>query len=167
MASREEEVKIRQIIACFTPGYGERPQLVARLAQELEAELLGLFIEDLELLRFASLPFAREIGIASAQARSMDVASLERQLRAQARALEQALAAILGPGPTAWTLRVERASPLAAIEAALAQVLEPALLIPPGGRLAGERRRVKKKALTKQALQQWLAAGRPVIILPE
>jgi hypothetical protein len=167
VASREEEVRIRRVIACFAPGYGGRPELVARLAQELEAELLGLFIEDVELLRFASLPFAREIGIASAQARSMDVASLERQLRGQARALEQALAAILGPGPAGWSLRVERSSPLVAIEAALAQVLEPALLIPPGGRLAGERRRVKKKELTKEALKQWLAAGRPVVVLPE
>ena len=167
MASREEDVGIRRVIACFSPGYGRRPEQVARLAQELEAELQGLFIEDVELLRFASLPFAREIGIASAQARSMDVASLERQLRAQARALEQALAAILGPGPAGWSLRVERSSPLVAIEAVLAHLLEPALLIPPGGRLAGERRRVKKKELTKQALKQWLAAGRPVIILPE
>jgi len=167
VASREEEVRIRRVIACFSPGYGGRPELVARLAQELEAELLGLFIEDVELLRFASLPFAREIGIASVQARSMDVASLERQLRAQARALEQALEAILGPGPTGWSLRVERSSPLVAIEAVLAQVLEPALLIPPGGRLAGERRRVKKKELTKEALKQWLAAGRPVVVLPE
>lgn len=167
MASREEEVRIRRVIACFAPGYGGRPEPVARLARELEAELLGLFIEDVELLRFASLPFAREIGGASAQARTLDLASLERQLRAQARALEREIAAILGPGPAGWSLRVERSSPLMAIEAALEQVLEPALLVPPGGKLAGEQRRVKKRELTKEALKQWLAAGRPVVILPE
>lgn len=167
MASREKEVRIRRVIACFSPGYGGRPELVARLAKELEAELLGLFIEDVELLRFASLPFAREIGTASVESRALDLASLERQLRAQARALEQALAAILGPGPAGWSLRVERTSPVSAIEAVLAQVLEPALLVPPGGRLAGERLRVKKKELTKEALKEWLAAGRPVLVLPE
>jgi len=158
-------VRIRRVIACFSPGYGARPELVARLAREMQAELLGLFIEDVELLRFAALPFAREIGGASAQARAVDLASLERELRAQARALEREIAAILGAG--SWTLRVERSSPLLAIEAALAQVLEPALLLPPGARLAGERQRVKKKELTKEALKQWLAAGRPVIVLPE
>jgi len=133
----------------------------------MEAELLGLFIEDVELLRFASLPFAREIGGASAQARQVDVAALEKQLRAQARALEQALAAILGPGPSGWSLRVARSSPQVAIEMVLEQVLEPALLLPPGARLAGERERVTKKELTKDALKRWLAAGRPVIVLPE
>jgi len=131
----------------------------------MEAELLGIFIEDVELLRFAALPFAREIGGASAQARQVDVAALEKQLRAQARALERDIAAVLGAG--SWSLRVARSSPQVAIELALEQVLEPALLLPPGARLAGERERVKKKELTKDALKRWLAAGRPVIVLPE
>jgi hypothetical protein len=167
VASREEEVRIRRVIACFSPGYGGRPEPVARLARELEAELLGLFIEDVELLRFASLPFAREIGSASASMRALSVSELERQFRAQARELERTMAAILGPEPGGWSLRVERSTPLIAIEAVLAQVLEPALLVPPGARLAEERRRVKKKELTKEALKQWLAAGRAVIVLPE
>jgi hypothetical protein len=167
VAGREEEVRIRRVIACFAPGYGGRAALVARLARELEAELLGLFIEDVELLRFAALPFAREIGLASASMRALSVSELERQFRRQARELEREIAAILGQGPGGWTLRVERASPLMAIEAVLAQVLEPALLVPPGARLAEERRRVKKKELTKEALKQWLAAGRAVIVLPE
>jgi hypothetical protein len=165
VAFREEEVRIRRVIACFSPGYGARPALVARLARELEAELLGLFIEDVELLRFASLPFAREIGLASASMRALSVPELEREFRAQARALEREIAAVLGAG--SWSLRVERSSPLLAIEAALAQELEPVLLLPPGARLAGERQRMKKKELTKEALKQWLVAGRPVIVLPE
>jgi hypothetical protein len=165
VASQQEKVRIRRVIACFSPGYGGRPALVARLARELEAELLGLFIEDVEVLRFASLPFAREIGSASASMRALSVSELERQFRRQARELEREIAAILGAG--SWTLRVERASPLMAVEAALAQLLEPALLVPPGARLAEERRRVKKKELTREALKLWLAAGRPVIVLPE
>jgi hypothetical protein len=167
VASQQEEVRIRRVIACFSPGYGGRPALAARLARELEAELLGLFIEDVELLRFASLPFAREIGSASASMRALSVSELERQFRRQARELEREIAAILGPGPAGWTLRVERSSPLIAIEAALAQVLEPALLLPPGARLAEERQRVKKKELTKEVLKKWLSGGRPVLVLPE
>ena len=165
MAGKQEEVRIRRVIACFSPGYGARPEPVARLAREMEAELLGLFIEDVELLRFASLPFAREIGSASASMRALSVSELERQLRAQARELEREITAILGAG--SWSLRVERSSPLRAIEAALAQVLEPALVLPPGVRLAGELQRVRKKELTREALKKWLAAGRPVVVLPE
>jgi hypothetical protein len=46
-------------------------------------------------------------------------------------------------------------------------VLEPALLLPPGARLAEERQRVKKKELTKEVLKKWLSGGRPVLVLPE
>lgn len=165
MAGKQEEVRIRRVIACFSPGYGGRPEPVARLAREMEAELLGLFIEDVELLRFAALPFAREIGGASASMRALSVSELERQFRAQTRELERVIAAILGAG--SWSLRVARSSPQVAIEMVLEQLLEPALLLPPGARLAGERERVKKKELTKDALKRWLAAGRPVIVLPE
>jgi hypothetical protein len=140
----------------------------AEIHARVEARLTGFAEKAREFAakrRFASLPFAREIGSASASMRALSVSELERQFRRQARELEREIAAILGAG--SWTLRVERASPLMAVEAALAQLLEPALLVPPGARLAEERRRVKKKELTKEALKQWLAAGRPVIVLPE
>jgi len=166
MARGEEEVRIRRVVACFAPGSVARPEAVARLARELEAEFLGLFIEDVELLRFASLPFAREVGLASASLLSMDLAGLERQLRAQAELLEEALQAIFGPAP-GWSFRVARASPVNAVEAALAEGHAPALLIPPGGNLRGARRLVRRAELSKAAVKQWLAAGRPVVVLPE
>lgn len=160
-------MRIRRVVACFAPGSVARPEAVARLAQELDAELLGLFIEDVELLRFASLPFAREVGLASATLRAMDVAGLERQMRAQARLLEDALAAILNPAATDWSFRVERSTPASAVEAVLAEGHAPALLIPPGGNIRAERRLVKRPELTLAAVKEWLAAGKPVVILPE
>ncbi|MDH4173916.1 MAG: hypothetical protein OEV97_09260 [Betaproteobacteria bacterium] len=167
MAAGEEEVRIRRVVACFAPGRVARPELVAALAREMQAEFLGLFIEDIELLRFASLPFAREIGFPSAELRAFDLAALERQLRAQASALELALAAILGPAAAGWTFRVARASPVNAVEAALAEGHAPALLIPPGGNVRAARRQVKRPELTPAAIKEWLAAGTPVVILPE
>ena len=167
MAKGEEEVRIARIIACFAPGSAGAPEAVARLAQELQAELLGLFIEDVELLRFAGMPFAAEVGFPSASRRAMDLGALERQMRAQARALEGALAAVLGPAPAGWSFRVERTTPASAVEAALAEGMAPALLIPPGADPRAERRVLRRPELSDAALRALLRAMRPVLILPE
>jgi hypothetical protein len=166
MAGAQEEVRIRRVVACYAPGTVARPEAAARLARELEAEFLGLFVEDADLLRLASLPFAREVGLASASLLSMDLAVLERQLRAQAGALEAALGGIFGP-EAAWAFRVERASPVSAVEAALAEGHAPALLIPPGADLRAARSRARRDELTKEALKAWWTSGKPLVILPE
>jgi single-stranded-DNA-specific exonuclease len=69
----------RRIVIALESGIPE-PELEAAvaLARGLDAELLGLFVEDLDLLRFAALPFAHEIGLASAVRRRLDPAALER-----------------------------------------------------------------------------------------
>lgn len=166
MAGREEEVRIRRVIACFAPGHVARPEAVARFARERQADLLGLFIEDVELLRFAALPFAREVGMASASLLAMSLEGLERQMRAQAELVEAALAAVLGSA-AGWTFRVARSSPASAVAAALAEGHAPALLVPPGANFRGERRVVRHAELTPAAIKEWLAGGRPVIVLPE
>jgi len=158
-------VRIRRVVACFAPGHVARPEAVARFARELQADLLGLFIEDVELLRFAALPFAREVGMASASLLAMSLEGLERQMRAQAELVEAALAAILGPA-AGWTFRVARASPANAVEAALAEGHAPALLVPPGANFRGARRVARHAELTPAAIKEWLAGGRPVIVLP-
>jgi hypothetical protein len=167
MAENEEEVRIARVIACFAPGSAGAPEAVARLAQELQAELLGLFIEDVELLRLAAFPFAAEVGFPSASRRMIDVGTLERQMRTQARALEEALAAVLGPAPAGWSFRVERATPASAVEAALAEGMAPALLIPPGANPRAERRVLRRPELSGESLRTLLRALRPVVILPE
>src|SRR5690606_18983018 len=114
MARRPQEVTIRRIIACLGPGCAS-PQAIARLALDMDAELLGLFIEDTELLRFAALPFAAEVGREGAAPRRVDVASVERALRSQAEALRRALGESLDPAAHAWTFRVTRATPASAV----------------------------------------------------
>lgn len=166
MAEREEEVKIRRVVACYAPGSVARPEAAARLARELEAEFLGLFVEDADLLRFASLPFAREVGLASALPLAMNLAALERQLRAQANLLEETLQSIFGSAP-GWSFRVERASPASAVEAALAEGHAPALLVPPAADLRAARARIRRPELTLQALKAWWTSGKPLVILPE
>jgi len=83
-------------------------EAAAALAGGLGAELLGLFVEDLDLLHFAALPFAHEIGIASAERRPLDRDAIERTLQAQAAQVERDLAAAARRSAAAWAFRIAR-----------------------------------------------------------
>jgi hypothetical protein len=167
MAARAQEVAIRRIIACFAAGSPASPVAIARLATELRADLLGLFIEDTELLRFAALPFAAEVGFPSATRRALDPAAVERALRAQAAALQSTLSAALDAAAIPWSFRVARDSPASAIEAALAEASAPLLLLPPGSDPSAERPVMRRAELDREKLRRLLAASRPVLILSE
>jgi len=114
-------VSIRRITVVQEPARAARAlDAVAEAAAALEAELLGLFLEDVELLHFAGLPFAREIGASSAQQRGLDVQTMERRLRFQAEEARRALAAAVEGKPLRWSFRVERGSVPAQLRKALA-----------------------------------------------
>jgi hypothetical protein len=108
---------------------------VAEAAAALEAELHGLFLEDVELLHFAALPFAREIGV-SARPRRLDVPTMERRLRGEAEEARRALAAAAEGKPLRWSFRVERGSLPARVRSALADADLVVLLGDRGGRPA-------------------------------
>jgi hypothetical protein len=127
----------RIVVALDARTRPEDLQAAAALAGGVGAELLGLFIEDLDLLRFAALPIAHEIGHASAVRRKLDLESLERALRAHAgevaRALERTARSVAVP----WSFRVARgvaAGELlgAAMQAAAASLAEGIRLLLPG-----------------------------------
>jgi nucleotide-binding universal stress UspA family protein len=80
---------------------GSRPSLsalevAAQMARARQAEVLGVFVEEISLLRSAGYGFAREVGASSGVARPLDTAALQSRLRVQAeqvrRALQKALA---------------------------------------------------------------------------
>jgi nucleotide-binding universal stress UspA family protein len=83
-------------------------EAAAELAASLEAELLGLFVEDINLLRLAELPFAQEIGLFSGTRRRLDSQRVERQLQVQARRARQALATVANRAQVRWTFSVRR-----------------------------------------------------------
>lgn len=115
-------MKIRRIIIGLEPAPRTRTTLeaAARLAAQMEAELVGLFVENIDLLHFAGLPFAREVGFASATRRDLDVEGMERSLRALAREAQQTLAGVAGRVPVRWSFRVARGSGAAELLAAAA-----------------------------------------------
>jgi hypothetical protein len=59
-------------------------EATAELAAAWGAEVVGLFIEDTNLLRMASLPFAREVGSHSGAHRAINPDQFEREFRSQA-----------------------------------------------------------------------------------
>lgn len=59
------------------------------LARQLQTELIGLFVEDEELLSSAQYPFASEIIASSANERKLGYTELERSLRAWSTQIQQ------------------------------------------------------------------------------
>jgi K+-sensing histidine kinase KdpD len=108
-------MKIRRVIVGLDPASQSRALLeaAAELAGQMQAELLGLFVENQDLLHFAGLPFAREVGFESATRRALDVESMERSLRALAQDARQVLEAVAGPAQVQWSFRVVRGAPAA------------------------------------------------------
>lgn len=91
------DVVIRRIVLALDAATEspESLEAAAELAARLHAELVGVFVEDANLLRSAALPFVREINLASGQWQSFDPEAVERDLRmraARARALVETAA---------------------------------------------------------------------------
>jgi nucleotide-binding universal stress UspA family protein len=108
--AREHEIIIRRILVALdaSPHSEAALDAAAQLAARVSAELEGLFIEDINLLRLAELPFAREVGFFTAAGRRLDTRELERQLRAQARRVHARLTAIAERDRLQWSFRVTR-----------------------------------------------------------
>lgn len=100
----------RRIIVGLEPRPHAEPLIsaAAALAERLPAELLGLFVENVELLHFAALPFAREVGLASGMRRPLDVAAMERSFRAAAREARERLEATAARVAVRCSFRVTR-----------------------------------------------------------
>jgi hypothetical protein len=113
-------MKIRRVIVRLDPALRSRALLEAAfdLAGEMQAELLGLFVENQDLLHFAGLPFARELGIESATRRALDVESMERMLRGLAKEARQSLEWAAARTQVQWSFRVVRGAPAAELLAA-------------------------------------------------
>ena len=63
----------------------------ACLAEQLGAELVALFVEDSNLIRYACLPFASELGLHSAERAALCEETLTRRIRYQVNQLQRAV----------------------------------------------------------------------------
>lgn len=93
MSSEGPEFRIERILVALDASPHSLAALAAAtdLAAALGAELTGVFVEDDDLVRMASLPFATEISLFSGEARGLAPASIKRGMRAQAARARRAL----------------------------------------------------------------------------
>jgi nucleotide-binding universal stress UspA family protein len=105
-----ENVRTRRILVAIDGSPESRTALeaAARLGLAMEAELSGLFIEDVELVRLAGLPFTREAGVSSGIFRRLETADIERRFRVTAEAAREALRDATRAVPLRSTFRVIR-----------------------------------------------------------
>ncbi len=162
-------MKVSRIVAAVHPRrpLGTQIEALAEHARALDAELIGLFIEDIEMLRFAAMPFACEIGTASARKRSVDVEAVERYMAARAAEVREALGQVLDRTSVTWTFRIGRGTVFDQLLAAGVEREEAALLLPPGARIEltpvtiarSERDRLQR--VVRQDLHE------PILLLPD
>lgn len=83
-------------------------ELAADVAKRVQAELVGLFVEDANLLKLVQHPFAREVNLATCSGRTLDPATVERELRTQAAAARRTLEQTAERLRVPWSFRVTR-----------------------------------------------------------
>lgn len=124
MARPATEVKApRRVVILLDASAPGRAALEAAAAHaaELDAELVAVFVEDVDLLHVAGLPFAREIGYPSAERREIDPSAMERTLRQLADEARRSIAEIAARTPLQWSFRIERGALSAQLLAAAAE----------------------------------------------
>ena len=102
----------------------------AALAGWARAELAGLFVEDENLLRLASLPAAVEMHPFAPEARPLDPRAMEQALRAQATVAQRRMAAVASTAGLAWSFRTARGR---TVEQALAMSASTEIVVLGGG----------------------------------
>ena len=86
MKATDYSPTIRSILVALDDACSdhETMETAAHLAADLHAELQGLYIEDINVLRMAGLPFMAEITAASGTVRPIDTQSMERAMQTKA-----------------------------------------------------------------------------------
>ena len=160
MSEPGRAAEIRRILVALDASPHSLPLLkvAAELASKMEAELLGLFVEDIELLRLADSPYACEFLYPSATQTPLSRATMEFKLRTLSEIARKALAAAASRARVQWSFRTVRGEILPEVLAAAGEA--DLLAISEAGGPLGRPRRVASTALE-------LAAGAaPVLLIP-
>jgi nucleotide-binding universal stress UspA family protein len=95
---------IQKIMVCLDASASSLNalQTAVDLAARIKAIIQGLFVEDINLLHLASLPFAREICFYSSQSREVKLPEIELQLRVQAERIRRTFIEIAEKAGASW-----------------------------------------------------------------
>ncbi len=169
----ETELALRRILVALDVSEQSRAALeaAARLAGGLNAELVGLFVEDSDLLRMAELPVTRLVGARGTG--GLDPAMLRRAFKVQAAEARAALEHTAERWQVKWSFRVARGSSAEAVVAeagdfdlvALGRTSRPAVRTAPLGATA--RRTAMAASCSVLVSRSGKRAGCPLVALYE
>lgn len=105
-----QEYQIQQILVALdsSPGSITALKEAIMLAAGFKAEVLGVYVEDINLVRLANISFTQEVGLFSATTRRLEVQYIERQFRGQAGRVRRALATLAKQAGIDWKFQVVR-----------------------------------------------------------
>jgi len=110
----------RVILGLRSSAPDRTTRLAVELAQLLNLELLGVFLEDTSLYDLANIPFARELRPLGGGWHPIDINQLSHELEIAARSAEKMFAEAARHLPTQWRFEIAR-GPIAATIAAVSQ----------------------------------------------
>jgi len=138
VSKRKRKTAIRRILVAVDASPHSLAALEAAVdfAARMQAELMGLFVEDVQLLRLAESPDAREILLPSATIAPLERSAMEAKFRAHSEGARKALAAAAERARVPWSFRTARGHVASEILAALeeADLLAMATIGSPFGR---------------------------------
>ncbi len=113
---------VRRIVVALdaASGSAESLEAAAEIAERLSAELIGLFVEDVNLLRSGALPFVRQVSVRSGMWQDFDAHSIEREMRAGAAEARRLLETAAARRRVAHSFRVVRGQVAREVAAAAA-----------------------------------------------
>ena len=120
MIEHAEEFRLRRILVALDAESSTPDSLeaAAEIAGRLRAELIGLFVEDVNLLRSAELPFVRQLSLSAATSEDFDTTTMERELRSLAMQTRRMFEAAARRQKIAHSFRVVRGQVTHEVEAA-------------------------------------------------
>jgi len=106
----ESEFTIRHVLVALDASAHSLAalEIATDLAAIVNAELIGLFVEDAQLLRLARSPHAREVVYPFAELRPLNIVSVKQRLEAQAEQARRSMASLANPAKVRWSFRVVR-----------------------------------------------------------
>jgi len=158
MTSKSQKFK-RLVLGLQPRAPDHTMRLAVELAELLNLELLGVFLEDTSLQQLAGIPFAREFRPLGGGWHPIDVGQLSRDLEHAAQSAEKMFAEAAKRLPTQWRFEVAR-GPMAATIATVSRTTDIVMIGEPVG--AAERVTQQFSWLIQAAFQSAAA----VMIVP-
>lgn len=107
MSSGDEFVIRRVLLAAHPSAHGRAAlEVAASLASALGVELAGMYVREDRLLRLRGVPFLQEVDALSGRVRALDAGDLERQIRAEAGRIREAVGRTAESLGLDWSFRV-------------------------------------------------------------